>query len=46
MLILVPIGYLVGTDENHTHYLLYENKKLVALVIVVIYNYLIIITIL
>ena len=30
MLIIVPIGYLVGTDENHTQYLLYENKELVA----------------
>ena len=36
MLIIVPIGYLVGTDKNHTHYLLYENEELIALVIVVI----------
>ena len=36
MLIIVPIGYLVGIDEKHSHYLLYENEKLVALVIVVI----------
>ena len=25
--------YLVGTDENHTHYLLYDHEKLVASVI-------------
>ena len=30
MLIIVPMGYFVGTDENHTHYLLYKNEKLVA----------------
>ena len=33
MLIIIPIGYLVGTDENHTHYLLYDNEKLAASVI-------------
>ena len=30
MLIIVLIGYLVGTDENHTHYLLYTNENLVT----------------
>ena len=33
MLIIIPIGYLVGTDETHTHYLLYDNEKLVASVV-------------
>ena len=26
MLIIVLIRYIVGTNENHTHYLLYTNK--------------------